>query len=453
MRRPFGWAVATALLLTLIVVISPQLQDPAGKLTLRAKLDVGQPTSIEDYKSVVDSFFARSNRKVEYVGEMNEAEVVISTQATADATQITPSQSGKPVKLESNTIVTQKAPLYIAINRSHIDEESAAKIADVLSSNREANQTEVWTLKAVGDVILGRTVYVKMRNAGNYTLPFAKTADFLSNSDLTLANLEATLADGIDYPTEGTSFAAPTAAVDGLKLAGIDAVNLANNHSYNGGQTAFEAMMGSLKTNNLGYFGGGMNASEAHQPALIDIKGVKIALLGYSSIVGTAEAGQTSGSPTLSMAPWGPWDETKVQQMENDIRQAKSQADLVIIYYHWGAEYTHDANQHQRDVAHRAIDAGADLIIGTHPHWVQGIEWYKDRLITYSLGNFVFDQEWSLKTKQGTILSVSFNGTTLLEAKLTPIQIEDYHQPRLLDETSAKLILNDIYGHSWWPES
>jgi poly-gamma-glutamate synthesis protein (capsule biosynthesis protein) len=136
--------------------------------------------------------------------------------------------------------------------------------------------------------------------------------------------------------------------------------------------------------------------------------------------------------------------------MEADIRAAKAHADLVFVYYHWGTEYTHDANADQRTVAHRAIDAGADLILGTHPHWVQGIEWYKDRLITYSLGNFVFDQEWSTKTKQGTFLKARFSGKRLTSAELVPYQIEDYQQPRPVNADIAGSILQDIFTHSWW---
>jgi poly-gamma-glutamate synthesis protein (capsule biosynthesis protein) len=135
-----------------------------------------------------------------------------------------------------------------------------------------------------------------------------------------------------------------------------------------------------------------------------------------------------------------------------DIRAAKSQAALVFVYFHWSAEYTHSANDDMRAVAHAAIDAGADLILGSHPHWVQGIEWYKDHLITYSLGNFIFDQEQSTETKQGTLLNATFAGSQLVSASFSPYQIEDYNQPHPADAATAQKILGDIYGHSWWAQ-
>ena len=104
-----------------------------------------------------------------------------------------------------------------------------------------------------------------------------------------------------------------------------------------------------------------------------------------------------------------------------------------------------------RQVAHRAIDAGATMVVGSHPHWVQGIEWYNGHLITYSLGNFVFDQEQMLETKQGMFLTATFDGSSLVGAKYTPIQIEQYYQPYLLDGAAAQKVLNDVYSHSWWP--
>jgi poly-gamma-glutamate synthesis protein (capsule biosynthesis protein) len=90
------------------------------------------------------------------------------------------------------------------------------------------------------------------------------------------------------------------------------------------------------------------------------------------------------------------------------------------------------------------------MVMGSHAHWVQGIEWYKDSLIAYSLGNFVFDQEQSLKTKQGVVLLTEFAGNKLTKATFTPIQIENYYQPHILDGVAGQEVLNNIYAHSYW---
>jgi poly-gamma-glutamate capsule biosynthesis protein CapA/YwtB (metallophosphatase superfamily) len=359
--------------------------------------------------------------------------------------------SGVPDKLATNEIVSeQKVPnLYLVGGTESNRKTVAAALASVLQakSNR-------WTLGGLGDIIPGRTVYTVMKNRNDWNYPFEKIADVTKAYDLTLADLEITVADNIAYP-EGTSmtFGAPAATLNGLKLAGIDAVNVANNHSANQGTSFFVKMLDTLRAADLPYFGGGKTTSVAKTPYIVTVSGQKIALLGYSSIVGSTAAGTNSpGMNYLSMAPWGTYDQSQVDAMAADIRTAKQQADLVFVYYHWGTEYTHDANDDQRAVAHAAVDAGADLILGTHPHVVQGIEWYKDKLITYNLGNFVFDQDWSVPTQQGVILDATFDGNKLVDAKLRPYRINSTYQPVLASDAESQTILSDIFTHSWWPQ-
>lgn len=310
-----------------------------------------------------------------------------------------------------------------------------------------------WTWNALGDVIIGRVVYRKITQHGvNY--PFEKLGAQVRDADLTTADQESAISDAHTVICDTCMrFVSPDRVADGLTFAGIDAVSLANNHSYNGGQAGFINTMNSLTKRGIKYFGAGKNYNEAHTARIIEVKGVKVGLLGYNSIVGGYSATPTTaGMAEISLAPWEPFNEAEVKQMEQDIRAAAAVADVVAVQYHWGTEYTHMANEQQRKVGQRAIDAGADLVIGSHPHWVQGIEWYKDRLITYSLGNFVFDQEWSVKTKQGTYLKTKFIGSQMISAELVPYRIEDYSQPRPVSAAEAAQILSNIFAHSWWPK-
>jgi poly-gamma-glutamate synthesis protein (capsule biosynthesis protein) len=250
---------------------------------------------------------------------------------------------------------------------------------------------------------------------------------------------------------DGMTFISPTRGAAGLKTAGVDAVNLANNHSYNAGAAGFTDTIATMDNLGVAHFGGGSDAAAARTPYIRTVNGTRVAMLGYSSIVGSVAAGaSTPGMNYLSMAPWGTLNEDQVAAMEADIRAARATADVVVVYYHWGTEYTHDANADQRTVAHRAVDAGADVIVGTHPHWVQGVEWYHNRLITYSLGNFIFDQEWSTETKQGTYLKLDFSGSTVTGARLVPYTISDFNQPAPATAEVASKIWHDVSGHSWW---
>jgi poly-gamma-glutamate capsule biosynthesis protein CapA/YwtB (metallophosphatase superfamily) len=357
---------------------------------------------------------------------------------------------GEPQKFSNGDIIKEIVkPKYFIKTGQQYD----TGLKDRIKSNYLSNLAKPprWTMKIAGDIIIGRTVYEQEMRRNDYTSSFALVKDFLKDADYTVADAEWTAADGIAHPLQGLSFSSPAKSLDGLTYAGIDAVSLANNHSMNGGVTAFEQMLNNLTERKIGYFGAGRNFEQAHAPYITDIKGVKVAFLGYTAIPGNYEAGpNTTGNAFVKIGPWYPFNEEYVAQVENDIKLAKTKADVVIPYFHWSQEYVHEPNEQMRILAHRSVDAGATMVVGSHPHWVQGIEWYKGSLVAYSLGNFVFDQEQSLKTKQGVVLNAQFSGGKLVNAHLVPIQIEQYFQPHLLDGAGAMQVLQNIFSSSRW---
>ena len=381
--------------------------------------------------------------------DSDSAEVVISALSADGFVGLNSQPIGSPKTLTNANIVepTAKSISYIKLP-TKLDSKLGAIRANLDSSLAKPAS---WTMKIAGDIIIGRTVYEQEMRRNDYTSSFAKVKDLLQDADYTVADAEWTAADGIPHPLQGLNFSSPARSLDGLTYAGIDAVSLANNHSMNGGTPAFEQMLDNLTARGIGYFGAGRNYEQAHTPYVANIKGVKVAFLGYTSIPGNVESGAgRTGNAFIKIAPWYPFDEASIAQMEADIKLSKTKADVVVPYFHWSAEYTHQPNEQMRQVAQRAIDAGATMVVGSHPHWVQGIEWYKDTLIAYSLGNFVFDQEQSLKTKQGAVLSTTFKGDKLVKADLIPIQIEEYYQPRLLEGAPAQGVLSDIFSNSFW---
>ncbi|MGC4075992.1 MAG: CapA family protein [Rubrivivax sp.] len=234
------------------------------------------------------------------------------------------------------------------------------------------------SLVFVGDVMLADGPGRLLRRGGN---PFAPTAALLAGADLRIANLECVVARGGKADDKPWTFRADPRVLALLRRH-VDVVSLANNHSGDFGREAFAEMLGALRTQGLPYFGGGHDLAEAHRPLVVERRGLRLALLGYDEYFPRYfEAGHDH--------PGVAWSED--EQVVLDIRRARTMADLVIPFMHWGEEGRPTANDRQRALARLMIDAGADAVVGTHPHIVQDVEFHRGKPIVYSLGNFVFD--------------------------------------------------------------
>jgi len=291
----------------------------------------------------------------------------------------------------------------------------------------------------VGDVILGRTVHTIMTRQNDFAAPFRLVADELKWADLTIADLECTLSDNITPPTDPYtfSFMTYTKGVEGLQLAGIDGVSQANNHSMNFGVQGMHDTLAALDKVDIPYFGIGPDLATARRPLVLEAKGLRIAWLGYDGITGDTY-GATPTSPGTSPLV--------ADYVAADVAAAAGTADIVIPFIHWGVEYTLVPTAQQRAIARQAIDAGASMVVGSHPHWVQGIEIYQGRPILYSLANFVFDQDWSLETKQGLILHLFFSGPRLAGLRLVPVLIENFYRPRIVSGADLVTILDRVWS-------
>lgn len=287
------------------------------------------------------------------------------------------------------------------------------------------------TINFLGDVILGRTVAMRTASKG-VTYPFLRTASVTANASLTVANLETPLSDRYPPVYKNTmDFIAPTKSAKGLVYAGIDLVALANNHSTNYGEGAFKDTFKTLSDNNIAYVGGGNNMDEAKALRIIEIKGVRFGFLNYNSVRGSVNADIDSyGVSFVHLRPsYAADNEDDIDMMLQDIYYARSRCDVLVIIIHWGVEYK-GVTPTQVRLAHAFIDNGADMVIGTHPHISQPVEIYKNKLIAYSLGNFVFDQMQADYTREGYMLQVYLSGKELTGFKIMPYKIYDYAQPR-----------------------
>lgn len=276
------------------------------------------------------------------------------------------------------------------------------------------------TMIATGDVMPARTVNDQMVKRKDFRWPFEKTAHVLASADLTVINLETPLRTDCTPTNQGMIFCGDARAAEGLVFTGVDVATLGNNHVGNYFKEGVEETKMILSNAGILPVAEGITYRE--------VKGIRFAFLSYNDI-GAPEAGV-------------PWAEEEI--ITREVAKARENADVVIVSYHWGVEYVTQPSEMQRELAHLTIDAGADVVLGNHPHWIQPVEIYNGKFIIYAHGNFVFDQEWSEETKTGVVGKYTFYEGTLVDVEYLPIRIIDYGQPYFLAGEEAARIVQSL---------
>ncbi len=178
---------------------------------------------------------------------------------------------------------------------------------------------------------------------------------------------------------------------------------------------------------------------------------MSVGFVGFNAIGETPMAGPgTPGALSVRMPPrTGPLDDGDLARVLRAVRRLADRVDVVVVLPHWGTQYTHVAEPVQRRVARRLVDAGADLVAGGHPHWVQGLERYRGAVIAHSLGNFVFDMDFMEQTMEGVALTATIRGSRVVGVHLTPYRLDAGFTPRLLRGAAARAVLDDVHDNSW----
>ncbi len=347
-----------------------------------------------------------------------------------------------PIKSKDFSSYPLKISYFLQSKKKNSKEQS---IVHAIKEYLSKYKGETVELIAVGDIMLSRHVGEKIREAKDNSLPFKKLFGLLSSADITFANLESPFFNQGQSVKEGMVFKAEPETIEGLKLAGIDLISLANNHFGNQGRAGMVYTFNHLKNNNISYFGAGNNIEEAHTPTLLESRGTRFAFLSYNEV---SPESYKAGGDKAGLA-WISENEEDLARMEKDIKKAKERADVTVLSFHWGVEYKVNPNSKQRNIAQRAVNAGADIILAQHPHVVQGLDFIDDKFIAYSLGNFVFDQMWSEETKEGLVVRVYIKGSKVLDIDLIPIKIENFNQPRLANTQESGKILTRVYSASF----
>lgn len=296
---------------------------------------------------------------------------------------------------------------YVSDSRTNNDE----KISDAGSdANLYAKrQTSHLRLMFVGDMMFDRAIR-QTANSKGYDYVFGQSAEIFNGYDVVIGNLEGSITNfpshtvRADGTTGGTplDFTFATATAPALQEAGIDIVSLANNHSYNRGQAGLDQTRENLKSTDIGFFGDPNN--DPDNLSTIDCRNdICVGYIGYHEFVYQNE-----------------------ENVLTEIQNLRSKVDVIVIMPHWGIEYQKTPTTLQRNLAHQWIDAGADVIIGAHPHIIEAVEEYKGHKIFYSLGNYIFDQTFSFDTTHGLAIGLDIvkteNTDSMISYTLKPVE-------------------------------
>ena len=269
--------------------------------------------------------------------------------------------------------------------------------------------------------------------------------EYLSSADLTLANLENPVVAGAVWHPDATTFTGDPRLLPILDQAGIDGVTLANNHILDAGVSGMQETKQYLEEAGISYAGAGVDLATAREPMIFDLGGVKLGVLSYLDIPGYGWAWATENA-----AGTAPLQE---EVMREDIERLRPRVDLILVMPHWGEEYLASPEPGQMELAHAAVEAGADLVVGGHAHWPKGIEVYEEKPIFYGVGNFLFDQSWSEETSTGVFAEITLYADRPIQAEPVPFVMLSYAQPNfLLPEAGGNRALRNIFSVSRGPE-
>ncbi len=310
------------------------------------------------------------------------------------------------------------------------------------------------TISAAGDCTLGSSERYPYHNSFTYELKkanndysyfFKNVQPIFAKDDLTIVNLENPLTNATEKEQKRFRFKGDPSYVNILKHGNVEIINIANNHMHDYLRAGYEDTIKSLKTAGIKFYGSDIFESTnpevgflnyEYRPIVV-VKEIRIGLLGY-------KVWRNSGN-------------VKKQKIKDDLEYMKKHADLVIVSFHWGKEFTHYPLLSQKKLAHFVIDNGANLVLGHHPHVIQGIETYKNKKIIYSLGNFCFGGLLNPKDKDTFIYQHSFtfkNGNLIDEdneiipCSVSSVKDRNNFQPTPLEGKEKIRVLQRIKEYS-----
>jgi poly-gamma-glutamate synthesis protein (capsule biosynthesis protein) len=303
------------------------------------------------------------------------------------------------------------------------------------------NTGDAVTMSFVGDMLPGEYLNPLMKQNG-FDYPYRNALLYLSEPDITAGNLELPVTLG-GTPIEGTPYVykGHPEALPAIKDAGFDVLSLANNHAMDQGVEGMLDTIKHLKEAGIGYMGTGNNDKEAFEPYYMEAKGIKVAFVGLSHVIPYTELKADRNTAGIA-------ETYETKRAAAAISAAKEKADLVVVMVHWGKDLADRPSDIHKENARIYIDAGADLVIGAHPHVLQGFEKYKGKWIAYSLGNFIFSAYPEGTDAETGVLDASCTKDGDCSLKFNPMLVVQ-GQPTPLEGDAAKALLDRLTSISF----
>ncbi|PED41232.1 CapA family protein [Bacillus cereus] len=319
---------------------------------------------------------------------------------------------------KKNTLYTLTTLLGISIALICFSFFERTKATESIAANTEA----IFTMTMVGDVMMGRNIKEISERYGptyvfRYTLPYFENSDYVSGNFENPVLLKTK--EQYEKAEKYIHLETQRQAVVATKEAGFTILNLANNHMMDYGEKGLRDTLQVFKEENLDYIGAGENLTDAKNIVYQDLNGVRVASLGFTDAYVDGFIATKEQAGVLNMNP-----DIFFELIRKAKKSKEGNADLVIVNAHWGDEYDTEANPRQKALAKAMVDAGADIIIGHHPHVLQSFEVYKNSIIFYSLGNFIFDQGWT-RTKDSALVQYHLQNNGLAKVEIVPLKIKE----------------------------
>lgn len=306
----------------------------------------------------------------------------------------------------------------------------------LLAATARAEEAPVLLIQAVGDLNLAGSAESVMREKG-YGWAFDGTRALLSEADLNVANLETPVTTRRTPSDKRFTYRMHPSALVAIRDAGFELVSLANNHTLDQGAGGLHDTLAHLRERGIQWAGAGSDIAAAREPAIVEKRGVKVGFLSYScTFPESFWATATTPGTAFCHEHW----------MVEDVARLRAQVDLVLVAYHWGAEKMETPKDYQKQLAHAAIAAGADAVIGHHPHVLQGVEVVDGKPVLYSLGNYAFGSR-SDAAKDSALARLVVRGKKIERLEMIPLNVHNRFvefNPRVADGEVRERILQTL---------
>ncbi|NMB02570.1 MAG: CapA family protein [Firmicutes bacterium] len=437
--------------------------DPSGEITMQELMDIlnGEPHSVVVSEVLALPGFPWFGLPVRYlpsaevIQELTTGHGKLGIIPVQDRTpsvrvvplsQVDPCQPLDPPSTYplSRTIYLSRAERNLANRlKDRYNESKGKSLDEIRLAALESTYFNPWANQikfvAVGDIMLDRDVE-KVGLQKGWEHIFSEVAPFIQEADLAFANLESPIGDKGRFIN---MFQAPPEAVQGIAYAGFDVVSLANNHTLDFHIEGMFETMRLLEEHGIDWVGAGQDIHAARSPLIKEIGGIKVGFLSYTEMWFVYTREPISWQATQDEPGVAP---ARLETIVDDVTKLRDLVDVVIVSVHWGKEYVHEPTAEQFTLARAAVDAGAHLVLGHHPHVLQGIEFYQHGVIAYSLGNFVFDINLP-KTWETMILDFTLSPSGVRDLTIVPAYIFGV-QPHILQGSHRDAVYRQIRHYS-----